>query len=54
MNTTTQLTERYIYAVTRSLPEGQRADIEKELRASIVDATRHRLGFDEAMRVRAA
>lgn len=55
MNTTTQLTERYIYAVTRSLPEGQRADIEKELRASIVDAIEPRIeaGEDPAAAERA-
>lgn len=35
---TATLTDRYVYAVTRSLPESQRADIEKELRASIADA----------------
>ncbi len=35
---TATLTDRYVYAVTRSLPESQRADIDKELRASIADA----------------
>lgn len=35
---TTTLTDRYVFAVVRSLPEGkQRADIERELRASIAD-----------------
>lgn len=32
------LTDRYIYAVQRSLPERQRADIDRELRGSIADA----------------
>jgi len=32
------LTDRYVWGVLRSLPEAQRADIEKELRASIADA----------------
>lgn len=32
------LTDRYIYAVQRSLPESQRADIDRELRGSIADA----------------
>ena len=32
------LTDRYVWGVLRSLPESQRADIEKELRASIADA----------------
>ena len=34
----TTLTDRYVWGVLRSLPEAQRADIEKELRASIADA----------------
>lgn len=41
MSTTTPkgtLTDRYIYAVQRSLPERQRADIDRELRGSIADA----------------
>jgi hypothetical protein len=36
--TKSTLTDRYVWAVLRSLPEAQRADIEKELRASIADA----------------
>jgi hypothetical protein len=32
------LTDRYVWAVVRSLPEKQRADIDRELRASIGDA----------------
>jgi hypothetical protein len=32
-----ELTDRYVYAVTRRLPEAQRADIEKELRGLIDD-----------------
>ena len=35
--TTASLTDRYIYAVQRSLPEAQRADIDRELRATIAD-----------------
>lgn len=35
---TTDLTERYVGATLRSIPEKQRADIEAELRASIGDA----------------
>jgi hypothetical protein len=35
--TTTSLTDRYVWAVLRSLPEGQRADIDRELRATIAD-----------------
>lgn len=34
----TSLTDRYVWATVRSLPEKQRADIERELRASIADA----------------
>ncbi|CAN5588424.1 permease prefix domain 1-containing protein [soil metagenome] len=35
---TSTLTDRYVWAVQRSLPEGKRADIDKELRGSIADA----------------
>ncbi|TCI98966.1 permease prefix domain 1-containing protein [Aeromicrobium sp. IC_218] len=35
--TTTTLAERYVHAVTRQLPEEQRADVADELRASIAD-----------------
>jgi hypothetical protein len=34
----TTLTDRYIFAVQRSLPEAQRADIDRELRGTIADA----------------
>ena len=38
MNTsTTSLTDRYVYAAVRSVPEAQRADLAAELRASIDD-----------------
>jgi hypothetical protein len=50
----TDLTERYVSATLRSIPEGQRADIEAELRASIDDAIEARLAggaaHDEAER----
>ena len=39
----TELTDRYVSATLRSIPEGQRADIEAELRASIDDAIEARL-----------
>jgi hypothetical protein len=35
--TATSLTDRYIYAVQRSLPEAQREDIDRELRGTIAD-----------------
>lgn len=35
--TTDTLTDRYVWAVLRSLPEAQRSDIDRELRASIAD-----------------
>jgi hypothetical protein len=34
----TSLTDRYVWATVRSLPEKQRSDIERELRTSIADA----------------
>jgi hypothetical protein len=37
MNAVPTLTDRYVGAVLRALPESKRADIEKELRASIAD-----------------
>jgi len=37
------LTDRYVAAVLRALPESKRADIEKELRASIADAVDARI-----------
>lgn len=36
---TTTLTDRYVYAATRSAPEAQRTDLERELRERIGDAT---------------
>ncbi len=47
---TTTLTDRYVDAILRRLPERQRPDIEKELRASIADAVDDRLeaGTDPA------
>ena len=50
MTTTTTLTDRYVDAILRRLPERQRPDIEKELRASIADAVDDRLesGADPA------
>lgn len=35
--TAASLTDRYVWAVLRSLPEAQRADIDRELRATIAD-----------------
>ena len=43
----TQLTERYLAAATRSIPEAQRADVERELRSSIADALEDRVGAGE-------
>jgi hypothetical protein len=40
---TMELTKRYIHAVTQKLPEGQRADIEKELQGLIEDMLEERL-----------
>ena len=40
--------ERYIYAVTKKLPEKQRGDIEKELRSLIGDMLADRVGENEA------
>lgn len=45
---TATLTDRYVYAVTRSLPQSQRADIDKELRASIADAVDARVEAGES------
>lgn len=44
------LTDRYVFAVVRSLPEAQRADIDSELRASIADDIEARIdaGASEA------
>lgn len=41
--TTTTLTDRYVSAVVRSVPEKQRADLENELRASLADAIDDRM-----------
>jgi len=41
-----ELIERYIYAVIKSLPEKERAEVEKELRANIEDMLRGR--YDDA------
>lgn len=43
MTTTSALIDRYVDATLRRLPERQRPDIEKELRASIADAVDDRL-----------
>ncbi len=40
---TTTLTDRYVTAVVRGVPEKQRADLEKELRASIADSVDDRV-----------
>lgn len=47
---TSTLTDRYVHAVTRSLREEQRAEIERELRASLGDAIEARIeaGADAA------
>ncbi|MCU1412585.1 MAG: hypothetical protein JWR04_3292 [Rhodoglobus sp.] len=44
------LTDRYVWAVIRSLPEKQRNDIERELRASIDDAMEARVAAGEPIR----
>ncbi|RQP12202.1 MAG: hypothetical protein EAS51_03525 [Microbacteriaceae bacterium] len=41
--TSTPLTDRYITAVVRGVPEKQRTDLEKELRASLADAIDDRM-----------
>lgn len=46
----TTLTDRYIQAVTRTLPETQRADVAAELRASIADQIDARAGEPGAER----
>lgn len=40
----TTIIDRYVYTVLRRVSEGQRSDIERELRASIEDAVEARLG----------
>lgn len=47
-----ELIERYLYEVTRRLPEGQRSDIEKELRSLIEDMIEERGNGDEERIVR--
>jgi hypothetical protein len=47
MTTPVSLTDRYVAAVLRSLPEDKRADIDKELRASIADAVDARIANGE-------
>ncbi|MBS4196527.1 HAAS signaling domain-containing protein [Lederbergia citri] len=42
-----ELMERYIYDVTRRLPQSQRADVEKELRGLIADMLDERIGDSE-------
>ncbi|MCJ8007352.1 hypothetical protein ACFFF5_07605 [Lederbergia wuyishanensis] len=42
-----ELIERYIYAVTRRLPQSQREDVEKELRGLIADMLDERMGEGE-------
>lgn len=39
-----ELIERYVYAVTRALPESQREDVAKELRSDIEDMIEHEKG----------
>ncbi|NRQ34078.1 hypothetical protein HII36_19795 [Nonomuraea sp. NN258] len=48
--TASTLTDRYVAAILRRLPDGQRPDIERELRASIADAVDDRMeaGGDRA------
>ena len=41
------LTERYLAAALRGIPEGQRADVEGELRSSIADAVEDRVAAGE-------
>jgi hypothetical protein len=43
----TQLTERYLAAAMRGIPEAQRTDVERELRSSIADALEDRLSAGE-------
>lgn len=47
----TELTERYVGATLRSIPEKQRTDIEAELRASIDDAVEARVAEGEDVRI---
>ncbi len=43
----TTLTQRYLAAVLRGIPDGQRADVERELRSSIADAVEDRVAAGE-------
>ena len=43
----TQLTERYLAAAMRGIPEAQRTDVERELRSSIADALEDRVSAGE-------
>ena len=43
----TQLTDRYLAAAMRGIPEAQRKDVERELRSSIADAVEDRVGAGE-------
>lgn len=43
----TSLIERYLAAALRGIPEGQRADVERELRSSIADAVEDRVTAGE-------
>ena len=43
----TSLTERYLAAALRGIPEAQRADVERELRSSIADAVEDRVSAGE-------
>ena len=47
---TTDLTDRYVWAVVRSLPEDQRDEVGRELRASIEDAVETRLEAGETQK----
>lgn len=48
MTTSTTLTERYIHAATRSVPEKSRADLRAELQASVADAIEARIDQGES------
>jgi len=43
----TQLTDRYLAAALRGIPESQRTDVERELRSSIADAVEDRVSVGE-------
>jgi hypothetical protein len=46
----TNLTERYLEAALRSIPEAKRGDVDRELRSSIADAVEERVGAGEDRR----